>query len=368
MSASLRSLSDSVILFRTLELTRRERSVTLQVLVHLQEVERRALHLTQGHASMFVYCTRELGYSESAANLRIRTARCLARFPEVYDLLASNEINPSTLSQVAKILTPENKTDVLCRIRKKSQREVEAIVAAYEPRASLPGDRVRTVVVRVPVEVLNSPVELATVPGPDAANEWQENHRCNSGEPGLRSSTTATEPPRTAPTTRMALLETRKVFKFTASEAFEKKFERIKSLASHRLPPNPSFEQVFELAMDCFLEREDPVARQARRVKRAPETTTPEQTGAGPAGGTRYVPARIRDGVFARDQGQCTDMGPSGQRCGSRHVLQIDHIQPIARGGASATDNLRLLCAYHHRLEAERLMGRGLTGLAQRPQ
>jgi 5-methylcytosine-specific restriction endonuclease McrA len=40
-------------------------------------------------------------------------------------------------------------------------------------------------------------------------------------------------------------------------------------------------------------------------------------------------------------------------------VLQIDHIQPVARGGANTIDNLRVLCAYHNRLEAERLMGVG---------
>jgi 5-methylcytosine-specific restriction endonuclease McrA len=39
-------------------------------------------------------------------------------------------------------------------------------------------------------------------------------------------------------------------------------------------------------------------------------------------------------------------------------VLQIDHVKPAARGGANTIDNLRLLCAYHNRLEAERLMGR----------
>ena len=108
MSVSLRSLPDKDILSRTLELTRRERSLTLQVLLHLNEIERRKLHLTQGYASMFAYCTSGLGYSESAANLRIRTARCLARFPEAYSLLDANEVNPSTISQVSKILTPEN--------------------------------------------------------------------------------------------------------------------------------------------------------------------------------------------------------------------------------------------------------------------
>lgn len=369
MFAFLRSLSDSVILSRMLELTRRERSVTLQVLVHLQEIETRKLHLKQGYASMFAYCTRELGYSESAANLRIRTARCLARFPEVHDLLAANEINPSTLSQVARILTPLNRSVVLSRIRGKSQREVEAIVAEYEPRTALPGDRVRTVVVRVPVKAMENRAAPVTVPAPEWGNEWQEIHRCNSGEREMPapegdaescSVTTPTVPACTAPTDGLAVLETRKVFKFTASEGFEKKLERIKSLASHRLSPNPSFEQVFELAMDCFLEREDPAERVKRRARRHEREQEPRGDAPGrgmKAGNPRYISQAVRDQVFVRDRSSCAFRGPDGRRCGSTFALQVDHITPVARGGRGTVDNLRLLCAHHNRLEAERLMG-----------
>jgi len=358
--SSLRSLSDSEVLSRTRELTRRERSCTLGVLVHLNEIERRELHLKQGFASMFAYCTRALGYAECAANLRIRTARCIARFPQVYGLLDAGEVNLSTISQISRILTAENKGGVLSRIRGKSQREVEAIVAEYDARAALPRDRVRTVVVRVPAAQSNLPSRVA-------ANEWQENHRCNSGDrgevaaavvaesrAGEASSATANGPPRTEAADRTALLETRKVFRFTATETFEKKFARIKSLASHRLPPNPAFEQVFELVMDHFLAREDPSARRERRSRRREPRRA---RGPHSSPGDRYVTAAIRDEVFTRDEGLCTYTGPDGTRCGSTHVLQVDHIHPVARGGAGTKENLRLLCAYHNRLEARRLMG-----------
>jgi len=46
---------------------RRERGVTLRILHYLIEIERRKLHLLLGRSSMFDYCTRGLGYSESAA-------------------------------------------------------------------------------------------------------------------------------------------------------------------------------------------------------------------------------------------------------------------------------------------------------------
>lgn len=58
---SLRSLSDSQILSRLQKLIGQEREITLLVLVHLNEVERRKLHLKLGYASLFDYCTSKLG-------------------------------------------------------------------------------------------------------------------------------------------------------------------------------------------------------------------------------------------------------------------------------------------------------------------
>ncbi|HEU4928980.1 MAG TPA: hypothetical protein VFU38_04055, partial [Candidatus Krumholzibacteria bacterium] len=149
----LRSFSDQHVLSRIQQLTRRERSITLLVLLHLNEVERRRLHLKLGYSSMFDYCTSGLGYSASAASRRIRTARCVALYPEIQGLLQSNAVNISTVAQVSKVLTSENKDAILSRIRGKSQREVEAVVAAFEPLDVAPRDRVRTVVVRMPAPV-----------------------------------------------------------------------------------------------------------------------------------------------------------------------------------------------------------------------
>ena len=71
----------------------------------------------------------------------------------------------------------------------------------------------------------------------------------------------------------------------------------------------------------------------------------------------RTLPAAVRDEVFARDGGRCTYVGACGIPCGSTHNLQIDHIEPFARGGSGKLDNLRLLCAQHNRLEAARAFG-----------
>ena len=159
---SLSDLSDGQLLSRVKDLVARERAVTLEILVHLIEVERRRLHVGLGYASMFDYCTRHLGYSSSAASRRIQSARCIRDYPEVYGLLEKNEVNMVTISLVASILNESNAEHVLGRIRGKSQREVEAIMAAYRPPVSM-RDQARPVCVAAPAPSVPGSARLGTI-------------------------------------------------------------------------------------------------------------------------------------------------------------------------------------------------------------
>lgn len=357
MSLSLRSLSSHELLSRTKALTIQERRLTLNLLLHLNEVERRRLFLKRGHASMFTYCTSGLGYSASAAKRRICTARCIVRFPEVLGLLKSNDVNLSTVTQVSRILRPDNAGAVLARIRGKSQREVEAIVAEYEPLAALPRERVRTVVVRVPARTVT---DLKPDARASTSSAQHEDRREALANEHAVASQDRNGPECATPSQPAMQFERRAFVQFSAREEVMSKLEDVRALASHRLAINAPLEQLVEFLADYFIAREDPKARQQRReTKQQPATKTmPHSERKNP----RHIPAITRDQVFIRHKQQCTFIGPDGTRCGSAHVLQVDHVQPVARGGASTLENLRLLCAQHNRLEAERLMGRSGPG------
>ncbi len=86
----------------------------------------------------------------------------------------------------------------------------------------------------------------------------------------------------------------------------------------------------------------------------------PQSAAAGPYGGSaqpphrarrsRYIPASVRREVWRRDGGCCSYVDShSGRRCGSRFLLQLDHIVPFALGGSAEPGNLRLHCAAHNR-------------------
>lgn len=50
-----------------------------------------------------------------------------------------------------------------------------------------------------------------------------------------------------------------------------------------------------------------------------------------------YIPTDLKRRVFDRDGGRCV-------HCGSKFLIQFDHIIPIAKGGASTEANLQILC------------------------
>ena len=77
------------------------------------------------------------------------------------------------------------------------------------------------------------------------------------------------------------------------------------------------------------------------------------------ASAERRIPAEMRDRVHVRDEGQCTFRGHDGQRCGETRHLHIDHIVPWSLGGPHEPSNLRLLCAAHNQLQADRAFGTG---------
>ena len=64
----------------------------------------------------------------------------------------------------------------------------------------------------------------------------------------------------------------------------------------------------------------------------------------------RHIPAAVKRAVWRRYGGACCYQDPlTGVTCGSTHLVQLDHIVPLAQGGSDDISNLRLRCAVHNR-------------------
>ena len=301
MNENLKRINDQHLIHELKVLVSREREVLSQLLQYLKEVEDRRLYAARGYDSLFSFMRGELGYSEAAADRRIKTMRLVKDLPEVEEKIITGSLSLTVASAAQRFIKKEEKnrreekrapipkSEKLALIQSLegcSQRECEKKLAKISPETALPGDKTR-------------------------------------------------------------ILTEEKVFiSFTADQRVFKKIERLKELTSHQNPEG-YYEPLFEKALDLALEKLDPEKKalkvQATRSKNIPQTPAPKSEK------SRYIPQSLRRRVWIRDRGACQFINPTtGKKCESRRLLDIDHVKAYALGGEHAEDNLRLLCRTHN--------------------
>jgi hypothetical protein len=135
------------------------------------------------------------------------------------------------------------------------------------------------------------------------------------------------------------------------SDQLLKKIERLKELTSHK---NQTITDILEELVTQELKKKDPETRaSAQKLSSESELKTKA-----PSMQSRYIPVKIKDEIWQRDQSRCTYIDiKTKHRCEARRYLQIDHIHPWALGGASTGNNLRLLCSEHNKFVARQIFG-----------
>lgn len=372
--------SDQALHEALLALRHTEWASTLDILSHLAEAERRKLYVPRGHASLWQYCRRDLGYCETSALRRLAAVRCLEAHPPVLELLRAGELTLSTLSLVPRKLAAEEVARAIDLIRGRSRREAEKIlVASGLVERPAVADRVRIVAERprpaaLPIleladEETPEPAGPASAAEPDPAAAQADvvpppaTHGQAVGTAEPQEPTRPAAPAAAGPAAGRAV---RVQVSCTLSEAVWADYQKASALLSHVLGPAPRIEAVLGRLVHEFLERRDPEQRQARRERRAARAAArqavshasgpPEDPGAGIVV-SRDVPDELRDRVWVRDGSQCTFVGPAG-RCGATRGLTLEHLRPFALGGEHSEENLTLRCQAHNLGEAERIFGR----------
>ncbi len=297
-------LSDETITSELSAFISRERVCFAAALARIAEFDERKLYRIAAYDSMYAYCVRELHLSENAAFKRIRAARKAREFPELFIALADGRLQLHSVLALGRFLTPENVAELIAAAAYKTRAQLEVLVAGLAPRAD-----VSTLVVPV------------TDPEPVAAQER---------ELELQKGVSPLHEPQHAEAISVA------------SAAAETRGQRASD-------PVRTSERV-QASAPVTRGRVTPLS-QKRKYATVRQPRTVHETA--PAPGKRYIPAAVRRAVNERDDGQCTYVGPSGRRCESTRFLEFDHIQEIARGGASTTDSLRLRCREHNQLAAE---------------
>ncbi len=353
-------------------------------LVALSAFDARRGWVALGHANLFSFARVELGLSRSGAYWRLSAVRLVQRYPEVIEPLRDGRLCMSTTAELAKVLTGENRDEVLPRYFGLSAREAQEVTAALAPRPELPA---RDLVTRVERDRRLQPVE----PGGPAAGRLPMATSTVAPTPTGEAVQTSGLPPaqlarRSVPPTRddvEPLTADLRRLHVTVSREFLRELEMARDGLSHAIP-GATTEQVLHAALQLLLEKQARARGQVKRPRTVAPTpqapAEPDEVAPRPpasdgscfgtateplhrrTGPREAIPAAVRRAVWARDQGRCAWPLDSGGRCGSTHRLELDHLEPWARGGESTVANLRVVCARHNALAARQAFGARTVG------
>jgi hypothetical protein len=247
----------------------------------------------------------------------------IKEIPEVYDLMKANRLSFSAVLQIANVLTPENKKELLPRIELKSKSEIEKIIVEHQAPQAIP-DSARPKLVK----------KIASVQRASGPELGENSLRCEGKfDPTDKISTPE------------IIIEKMFEVRFAADDELMELIRWAKSYLSHKYPNGASFQEIFKFALSYLRERED------LSLQDKPRRTNAKTD-------TRYIAKAVKQQVWKRDNGRCAFVGSNGKRCNSTHNLEYDHHPvPYARGGPSTVDNLRLLCAKHNKHAAIKTYG-----------
>jgi HNH endonuclease len=383
-------------------LLRREHEALADFLVALAEFDKRRLWVDLGHASFFYFLHRELGLSLGAAQHRKVAAELIQQVPAVIGPLRRGQLCLTSIIELAKVVTAENWETVLPRFYGLSRREAMEVVAELQPHPAPP---LRTLVTHVRSEARSAndappaPAPLkdsrdAQVLSPTGVSVAGASFEpISPGEmgrslitPESRAVTLASHadlamsgtvalaaPPVSTPSDACAAVAPSAPFvtsaaaispatavppvevvpltadlnrlHLTVSKTFMKKLDAVRDALSHAMP-GATEADLLEAGLDLLL---------AQAAKRRGLVDMPQKQPRPMKGGG--IPAHVRREVWKRDGGKCQFPLVSGGICGSTRQLELDHIRPRALGGASTSDNLRVVCKPHNNEAARSVLG-----------
>lgn len=314
-----------------------EKSRIAEGLALIAVIDERKDYSDAGYSCMRRYCIDRLHMSEDKASRRIHVARTALCYPDIFEYIADGRLTVTTASVLAPHLMPEFAVEQLAAAAYKSRHEIQRLVTA-RPWA------------RAAARTLAPASATGSVPdsGPESAEQGLTlSDLCPAPAQPTASEAGA---PRAAGAHRgrVTPLPTGDYeVRMSITEPEHEVLREAAALLGHAVPSGDPAE-IYVKALQHYLAHlkkqrfgVSPGAAVAARVPRG-----------------RGIPKQLRRFVWERDGGCCTFVGTGGHRCGETTRVEIDHIIPVADGGLTTPDNLRVLCDSHNKREAERVLGK----------
>jgi 5-methylcytosine-specific restriction endonuclease McrA len=340
---------------RMRSLLRCEQGAMADFLVALAEVIDKKLWRELGYSSPFYYVRREFKLCAGAAQNRITAAELILWVPEIEAALRSGKLYLSTVTVVAKVLTSENKDEVLPRFFDLSRRDAELVAVSIRPAEVIP---VRDVVTPIrPAASSGRAVATARTlpaaairdsPAADAGSTALAFHMDETTPPVRVVASVvqlAPEPPRDEIEPLDAQLSRLHI---TVDNELLQLLEAAKDAFAHSFPSGRAAE-VIKHGLRVALDQHDKRHGLVEKPLKAPRPSR-----------TNHIPAHVKREVLRRAGGRCEWVPESGERCDCTRMLEYDHILALALGGKSTIENVRLACRSHNLLAARQAFGDAL--------
>lgn len=410
---TLRFLKNTELLSATLRLAGEERRITLEVLKHFREIERRKAYADLGYRSLFEYAVTHLRYSEGSASRRISAMYALKEHPELGPKIAVGETSVTSIARIHSTIrreeklseqkwTPEEKKITFQEMATLSRKDLEQALISIAPEAALQ-ERVRPVGNELhEVKLYLSSKDIADL---EELRGWMGHSLKNSGS---NSETIR----KLIEIGRKKFLKEHSQLQKTQKRDRTKKdgpskeedpisMQELDALSAHHSEvqsvPRPSEASELKVFIHPNLETQKPQRDASPLVgenQESPETNTDLKTKElrgnsievfsessryqtpfpirTPTRAPKRTSVRLKDSnpnrsvrirsvdrriLFKRAGFRCEFVHPEGKRCDSRSFLQIEHRKPRALGGTNAFSNLEVLCRNHNLIRGIQVFG-----------
>ena len=264
----------------------------IEIIDSLREVEDDRTYRHFNQTSIYQYAMKTMNLSENVALTLIAIMRKSRSVPELAEAIRAGRVTTSKAKKIISVINEGNKVAWLELAETKTSKQIEKAVVSQNPMAAT-----------------------------------KESLRYRTAD-------------------RLELV-------LGVSEEWTETLKRVKDVASQKSKDAVSTEEALLLAMNKYLETNDPLEKAKRANGKTPLVELPKVS---PFSRTvnrkrKPLPAALKHAVMTRDQGQCTEHDNAGTRCENRRWLDVHHIRPLAKGGADELDNLTTLCSEHHRFE-----------------
>jgi hypothetical protein len=286
------------------------------------EVQRRGLHRELGHASLELYATQGLGFTQNRYWQFKRLADDLDRLPVLKEAVATGELGWTKAQQVARVATPETQQQWVQKAATTGRRELAREVQAARETARL---EARHAVAH-------------DTPPPPAPLEASYTLRGDTLQVARLEALFEKARKQRRGATRLDLV----------LEALAALVEARQDDGDVAVPAaaRPAVQVVVQQCPDC--------KAAAVATPRGERALAPAQVAAlacdaqvrEPSRGTpnrSVIAPRTRAAVLARDRYRCTAPG-----CGGTRFLEVHHVVPRANGGGNEVGNLVTLCSRCH--------------------